>query len=118
MTEQEFVRFLDQKLIEIGRAMMEHYNPCDLKGQACRAGDPNPCCVNSQFGRGVCPFWFEECRFINCDCKLWICKTAVNATDPRCVEALLLLEQVGKLYGLVRTPLIGQNYSGADRQPK
>lgn len=116
MTEQDLVLFLNQKLIEIAGAMMEFYSPCDLHGSACRAGDPNPCCVNSQYGPGLCPFWRERCTFLNCDCRLWICGTAAAAVDPKCVEALKLLEQFGRLYGLVREPLIGDPYIGADRQ--
>lgn len=119
MTEQEIIRFLDQKLYEIGVVLMEYYDCCGIRGSACKAGDPNPCCINSQFGKGLCPFWMHnKCQFENCDCKLWICNTAAASTDPKAVEALKLLEQIGKLYGIVRAPLIGERYSGADRQPK
>lgn len=116
MTEPDLVLFLNQKLIEIAGAMMEFYSPCDLHGSSCRAGDPNPCCINSQFRKGLCPFWMNGCEFKNCDCKLWICETAIKTTDPKCVEALILLEQFGRLYGLVREPLIGDPYIGADKQ--
>lgn len=59
----------------------------------------------------------DKCQFDNPDCKLWICNTAIKTTDPKCVEALKFLEQFCQLYGLVRHPLIGEGYSGADRQP-
>ncbi len=119
MNELDLHLFLSQKLAEMASAMMQYYDCCGIKMATCKAGDPNPCCLNSQFGKGLCPFWMHgKCQFENCDCRLWICNTAIETTDPKCVEALKLLEQFAKLYGLVRTPLIGERYSGADRQPQ
>lgn len=118
ITENDLRFFLNQKLTEIGTILLAHYDPCAIRGSACKAGDPNPCCVNSQYARGLCPFWLHGgCTFDNCDCRLWLCQTAIQTTDPRCIEALKLLEQLGKLYGLVRAPLIGDPYTGADKQP-
>lgn len=119
MIEADLVRFLDRKLYEIGSAMMAYYDCCGFNGDACKARDPSPCCVNTIFGKGLCPHSSNrKCTFDNCDCKLWLCQTAINTTDPKCVEGLLLLEKFGKLYGIVRDPLIGHPYSGADKQPK
>src|SRR3990167_3801292 len=119
ITENDLKLFLNEKLCELADVMMTYYDCCHLRGSSCKAGDPNPCCKNSQFGKGLCPFWKNNrCNFRNCDCRLWLCETAVKTTDPVCVEGLKLLEQFAKLYGLVRTPLIGERYSGADKQPK
>lgn len=118
MTETDLQIFMDLKLSEIADTLMAYYNPCDIKGSSCRAGDPNPCCHNTTYGKGTCWFLRNGCCAPNAHCKLWLCKTAIAATDPKCVEALKLLSQVGKLYGLVRDPLIGHPYSGADKQPK
>ena|SRR3990170_4636529 len=119
MTDTEFLLFLNQKICEIAETMMSHYNCCNMHGSACRAGDPNPCCKNTIFGKGLCPFWHDNrCNFRNAGCKLWLCNTAIAATDPKCVEGLKLLSELGKLYGLVRSPLIGHPYSGADKPPK
>lgn len=116
MNEQELALFLDQKLVEIASVLMAHYDCCALRGAACRGGDPNPCCTNTTYGVGMCPFWMgEACQFQNCACKLWICRTAIEATDPKCVEGLELLEQFAGLFGLTRKPFIGHPYSGADK---
>lgn len=120
MTEDELRTFLDAKLYEIGSALMEYYDCCGIRGATCKAfKDQNLCCYNGMFGKGLCPHWQDnECKNPNCDCKLWICKTARVTTEQKCVDGLVLLEQFGKLFGIVREPLIGRNYSGADRQPK
>lgn len=115
MNEQDLTRYINQKIIEIGQALMSYYDPCQHRNGTCKAGDPNPCCSgHTIFGQG-CPFWHDRCTFINADCVLWICETAVKSTDPKCVEALQLLERLGHLYGLVRRPLIGEPYKGADK---
>ena len=116
MTETELHLYLNQKLVEIADAMLTYYDACGIQGNACKGGDPNPCCVNTIFGKGVCPFWHGGCQFRNASCKLWLCKTAIATTDPKCVEGLKLLSQFGELYGIVRRPLIGHPYVGADKQ--
>lgn len=121
MTDLEFALFLNQKLCEIARVLLARYDPCGLNGSACKVGDPIPCCLGStSFGHGDCPFLAPggPCQFENAACRLWLCRTALDSTDPKCVEALKHLEQVGYLFGLCRRPLIGQPYTGADRQPK
>ena len=119
MNEIELTILLNDKLKDMAMAMMTYYDCCGIKGSACKGGDPNPCCVNSRFGRGTCPFLKEGgCSFRNAACSLWLCESAIKTTDPKCVEGLKLLEQFGALYGLVRKPFIGHPYSGADKQPK
>jgi hypothetical protein len=106
---------LEQKLIEMADILMKKYNPCHLEKDSCIGGNPNPCCFNSQFGKGVCPYLKGGCTNINCGCKLWICETAIKNTDPKCVEALRLLEKVAEIFGLDHDPFIGDPYVGADK---
>lgn len=117
MTESELRDLIGKKMYEIGDALMEYYDCCGIRGSSCKAGEENPCCTGRTiFGNG-CPFMIaNSCHNPNCDCKLWLCATAIATTDPKCVETLKLLEQIGILYGVVRPPLIGQPYSGADRR--
>lgn len=117
MTELELTIFLNQKLVEIASVLMTYYDCCSIKGSSCKGGNPNPCCVGrTNFGDSGCPFWLSgTCQNQNAACKLWICASAIKTTDPKCVEALKLLEKFAQLYGLTRSPLIGQPYSGADR---
>lgn len=120
MTEIELIKFLDDKLCEIAEVMMSYYDCCGIRGSSCKGGDPNPCCTGrTMFGNG-CPFQKADggCGNRNCACKLWICKTAIDTTDPKCVEGLKILEKFAELYGLTRPPLIGRPYSGADKQAK
>lgn len=119
MNDHHLTHFIELKLIEIGRAMMEYYDCCHLDGDSCKAGQPNLCCYHTVFGGDLCPHRIDgECANVNSDCTLWLCKTAIQSTDPKCVEGLKLLEQFGMLYGLVRKPLIGQPYSGADKNKR
>ena len=115
MTEDELLAFLDHKLWEIGDALMKYYDPCNMHGSSCKAGDPNPCCVYTRFDKNLCPYLDNGCKNPNAWCVLWICKTAIKTTDPRCIEALTLLEHFGNLYNIVGKPMIGQAYVGADR---
>ena len=118
MTESDLRALLDKHLYAIGELLMEYYDCCHIEGDQCRAGK-NMCCVNSVFGEGLCPHWRDNaCQNPNADCKLWICQTAIKNTDERCIKSLILLEQFAGLYGLLRAPIIGLPYSGADRQPE
>jgi len=118
MTSSDLRSFLDKKLYEIGDALMEYYDCCHLDGDHCKAGK-NMCCVNGVYGPGLCPHWRDnQCQNPNADCKLWICETAIRSVDERCVKSLILLQHFASLYDLVRTPMIGMPYSGADRQPE
>jgi hypothetical protein len=118
ITERELQSYLSTKLCEMGSVLLKYYNCCDLKGSSCKVSEENPCCLNAQYGTDLCPFWQHgACQYENCDCRLWICETAIKTTDPKCVEGLKKLEEFAKLFGLVRTALIGARYSGADKQP-
>lgn len=116
MTEAELTIFLNEKLCDIADVLLDYYDCCGIEGASCKAGEVNPCCTGkTKFGH-PCPFWNGKCGFRNADCKLWLCETAVKSTDPKCVEALTLLEKFGLLFNLVRGPIIGQRYSGGDKQ--
>lgn len=118
MTEAELMVVIEKKLYEIADAMMEYYDCCKIRGSSCRAFENNLCCNHTVFGPGLCKFMVDdECHFPNSACRLWICKTAIESTDDKCVEGLKLLEQFALLYGLTTKPLIGHPYSGADKQP-
>lgn len=109
---------LESHLYSMGEALMEYYNPCDIRDGICRAGDATLCCTNSVFGDGLCPHWKDtKCTHPNSNCKLWICDTANKATDKEGVTALWILQQFAQRYGLTHSPLIGLPYSGADKQP-
>lgn len=116
MTEVELQILLNEKLCDIADALMYYYDCCQIRGSKCRVADENPCCTGRTiFGEG-CPFRHaDKCGMRSCQCKLWICDTAVKATDPKCVAALQLLERFGNLFGLVRRPFIGSGYVGSDR---
>lgn len=114
MTEEQLRQYLELHLLEIGIVLMEYYDPCHIRGNSCKAGDPNPCCVHTRFG-DPCPFQEHGCHNPNADCTLWICRTAIDTTDPKCAEAMMELEHLGKLFGIVSKPMIGQAYVGADR---
>ncbi len=114
MTEEELKQLLESKLYEMADAMMLFYDPCHIEGGACKAGDPNPCCKHTRFG-DPCPFLDHGCHNPNAWCRLWICRTAIASTNPKCVEGLTLLEHFGNLFDIVRKPMIGQAYVGADR---
>ena len=116
MTENELKGILNEKLCDIGEVLLEYYDCCGMNELSCKLGDPNPCCSeNTVYARGLCPHSIDnKCTFRNASCKLWICKTAIKTTDPKCVEALLLLEKFGQLFEIVRRPIIGQRYRGLD----
>jgi hypothetical protein len=46
---------------------------------------------------------------------LWLCETAVKVSDPRFVDALKMLAKVAAIYGVDASPVIGEDYVGADR---
>lgn len=104
-------------LIAVADALMRRYDFCGIRGCACKGGDPNPCCINSMYGPGLCPHWQDKCTNPNPDCKLWICETAIKTCDPNCLEQLKTLEAIGRKYDLVHEPFIGDPYVGADKQP-
>lgn len=117
MTDIELRIFLDQKLCDIADALLKHYNCCDIQGSGCRVKDPNPCCLMKTHLGKPCPFWKGYCDFRNSNCKLWLCETACNASDPNCIKGMLLLEQFGEVFGINRKPLIGDSYIGGADKP-
>lgn len=118
MTEDEFILYVRQKLTELATAMMRYYDPCKIHDDQCKAGT-NPCCIaHTIFSKGPCPFLIEgKCTYENPDCKTWLCQTAIEGTDTKCIEGLKLLEKFGALYNVIRPPFIGESYVGADKQP-
>ena len=119
MTSEEFSVWLSARLVEIGNELLVHFDPCAIQGSSCKAGDPNPCCMDSVYGPGPCQYLRDGCTDPNPrpTCKLWLCRTAIATTDPVCVETLALLEKVGLLFNIVLHPVIGERYRGADWRP-
>lgn len=115
-TEQDLRSFLNQKLCEIADAMMDFYNPCGIDGGKCKGGNPNPCCLKPKNAGGMCQFWMHgKCQFENCDCKLWLCSSALEGTDKTCIAGMQTLELFAVIFGLAKHPLIGETYTGADK---
>jgi hypothetical protein len=116
ITELDLKLFLNEKICEIADVLMNYYDCCHIQGTSCKAGDPNPCCNHTLYGGEKCPFGStNKCNFTNCNCKLWLCNTAIETTDPKCIQALNILEFFAKLYDLKRAPFIGGRYKGADK---
>lgn len=117
MNEEEFSTILCEHLYAIADVLMEYYDCCHIVNGTCKAGDPTACCTNALFGKGICPFWDGDiCNNKNLDCRTWLCETAIQSTDPKCIETLKLVEKIADLYGLVMHPFIGEPYhNGADR---
>lgn len=115
-SEHELISSLEKKLIEMADLLIEYYNPCDLRVGSCRGGDPTLCCTHTPFGSDVCPFLKEHhCTFQNSNCKLWFCESALKSLDPKAVEAFILLQKFAQVYGLMKSPMIGLPYVGADK---
>jgi hypothetical protein len=120
MTEAELHALVNEKVYELGRVLMLYHNPCDIRGNACRMGDPIPCCRNycgifidqhemaTQTGDGHCKMLGPVgCTIRSAACKIWICKGAADVSDPRFVEALRHLQEFLRIYGLDRTSTVG-----------
>jgi len=114
ITELDLKLFLNEKICEIADVFMTYYDCCHIDGASCKAGNPNPCCGHTMYGGEKCPFG-KICNFTNCNCKLWLCETALKTTDPMCIESLKALEQLAKIHGLRRKPFLGEGYIGADK---
>lgn len=117
MNEHELVAFLDQKLVEIVDVLLVYYDCCGMRDATCKAYPKrNRCCENGHFGKGLCPFWMNnKCQYSNADCKLWLCRTALSSTDPKCVKALSILSEFALLFDLATHPIVGEPYSGGDK---
>ena len=117
MTETDLKLLLNEKISDIADALMFYYDCCGIRGSECKAGNPNPCCTGrTKFGNG-CPFWKGKCTFRNADCKLWLCQTAIDSTDQKCISALKLLSEFSLLFDIATNPIIGKPYCGGDKQP-
>ena len=117
MTEQELKDILEEKLCDMADALMVYYDPCHIVGNTCKVGDSNPCCTTITCYGSPCRYWQGECTYRNSTCKLWVCRTSVDSTDPKCIQGMTLLAQFGLLFGITKRPIIGTGYVGADRQP-
>lgn len=114
--EEAFQISIAEKLVELSDLMIKRYNPCDHRDGKCRGGNPTLCCTDTPFGPGLCPFWKDrQCTCPNANCKLWFCETALKSMDVKAVEAFKLLQKFSQVYGLMKSPLIGQDYVGADK---
>lgn len=106
MNETEFKLALHGKLCDLADLFLYHYNPCHIRGGACLAGDPNPCCVRTRFRRfdredKRCQFITEcGCSFPNIECKVWLCQVATEQADPDCLKALHSLDEIARIYRL------------------
>jgi len=118
MTEMEFVIQFHNKLMEVARLVTYYYNPCKIEGNSCLVDNPNPCCINSIFGKGVCPFMGEGCEYRNLGCSVWFCKTSLEKMDEKCKKIFYGLEELGEIYNLIGRPHLGEGYVGADKQNK
>ena len=105
------------KLIDVADVLIAKYNPCHLKETSCLVNDPSPCCINSIFGKGMCPYSKDnKCTNRNLDCKIWFCETAIKNMPTEAYDSFKDLENIAKRYGLVKRPFLGDtNYVGADK---
>ena len=112
MNDIEFKLALNERLCDLADLMLHQYNPCQQQNGACVAGDPNPCCSNTRFGRTGCPFWGGKCKFRTIWCRNWLCEIAIRNTKPECVDVLKHVQEIGRIYGLIGKPFLGENYVG------
>ena len=118
----EFKILLHQRLCQLINDILYYYNPCNIKDNSCTmspdiTNDPIRCCFKTHYDRSAedrsCHFIEDgKCTYDNVFCKLFLCITAINKTDPKCVESLKALEVIAKLHDLTRRPFIGQRYVG------
>jgi hypothetical protein len=113
MKDLELRILLNEKLCDIADALFLRYDCCQIKpGEKpdeymCRDGFPNECnaCRGTRFSNEftVCPFQRDhKCNFRNIECRAWICKKAKAECDPKCVEALELIEKIAVIFGLIQ----------------
>ena len=125
MTETEFIILFNEKLYDLADVLINYYNPCQIKDNACKLvqdikNDDKFCCMfYSKDGKEKCVFLKDSgCAFRNIKCKLWLCETAIRGTDIKCIEALKSLESLAKLYDLTRRPHLGEHYVGKNAELK
>lgn len=107
MTENEFKIALHDRLVAVADLLLFYHNPCQAKGGACLAGDPNPCCVRTRFKRwdGTKPCEFigpgdSGCQMPNLECKVWLCNLATENAGEDCAKAMRTLQALAEVYGL------------------
>lgn len=113
---EHFKLQLEIALLSLCDATMEEYNPCHMKDGDCLRGNPVPCCSGriwnlewrKENGRG-CKYMVEgKCLNPNLKCKSWICQDALKTIDPECLGILQAVEEIGKNFGLIGRPFLGQ----------
>lgn len=113
MTESELKLLLNEKLCDIADALLLYYDCCqikpgkDEKSYTCRDGYPNQCnsCMGTRFSgpNQVCPFQYSHmCHFRNIECRAWVCSTVKEQVDSKCITGLKMLEDIAKLYGIMK----------------
>jgi hypothetical protein len=122
MTELEFKIIIHNKLCDIADTILMYYNPCQIKDGKCLL-DNFPCCTrtnNKRLDGDIrCQFLGENgCTIRNLRCKTWLCETAIRKTNQECIEALKIIEQMMKLYGLGSGPYLGEHYVGKNEEIK
>jgi hypothetical protein len=112
---QFFKLQLEIGLLTICDAAIEEYNPCHIRDGGCLRGNPIPCCQgriwNLEWRKegGGCKFLLDAaCTNLNLKCRSWICKDALEAIDTDCLDLLKKVEEIGKKYGLIGRPFLGQ----------
>lgn len=114
MNEVEFKLALNERLCDLAELFLYQYNPCKIENGACVSEDPNPCCSITRFGKNGCPFWNGKCKLKLIWCKNWLCEIAIRNTVPECVDSLKDIEQIGKRFGLIGRPFLGEKYKGRE----
>jgi hypothetical protein len=113
MTDIEFKIALNERLCDLAELILHQYNPCNQQNGSCVAGSPNPCCSHTRFSKEGCPFSISgRCKFRTIWCKYWLCEMAIRNTVTDCVDTLKNIEQIGKRYGLIGRPYLGEDYVG------
>lgn len=110
MVDKEFEALLSKRLYDLADAILYYYNPCQIKGNKCIAGEIW-CCSATRFKPEVLPTNGErpECRFRdskgctfpNITCKVWLCDQARKA-DEKCSELLGLIELIASMHELIQ----------------
>ena len=106
---------MEQQLKEITREIIKQYNPCHREGSKCLVGNPVPCC-EQEFTKKVCEQKTSTgCSDIPLECSTWLCRTALSQIDPDCLKLLKEIEMIGKHYGFIKRPFLGERYVGSSK---
>lgn len=110
MKDFEFKIAMNQKLSELADIILYQYNPCQLDRvhhKCVYRSNLNemPCCTFFHCSKGdPCVFLGEEgkCQYTNVFCKISLCDEAKKRASPECIKAMTLIEELAKIYGLLR----------------